>query len=683
MSPNLLSAERHSERILAALRLNEPGRSVDDLVTRSWDRCLNDYRLDPGRPNQPTLLARGDLEERQARAADVIESARHEMSLLHAQLADSESAVVLTDIDGVIIHMVASPAFASEAAPLGLCPGAVWSETAAGTNGMGTCLAAARPVAVCREDHFFSQFSQLTCSAVPVFDPSGELAAVLDVTSRSTHMQQHLLVLLGMTARMIENRLIDRRFPGAYPLHFHSRPEFIYTLHEGRLAVTDDGAVVAANRSALFQLGVQTVREIRSRRVEDLFQTSLGELLQRSATSSFHPVVTFRADAHHRFFAVARRPAGDSQWSAPSLASAALAEELPRTLSAARVVAPKPDAGDGAAASVFKDPRLLAHLQTARRVIGRGTPVLLCGETGCGKEVFGRAVHAGSPHSTGAFVAINCASLPESLIEAELFGYRAGAFTGAQRSGRRGKILQADGGTLFLDEIGDMPLHLQARLLRVLDERVVTPLGSEDVHPVDFQLLSASHRHLPSLVREGRFREDLYYRLAGIEIDLPPLRDRSDKRELIRAVLAAESGRHATLTRDAESRLLEHPWPGNLRQLRHVLRSAVALSESTEGMSIGVEQLPFLRERPLSREVGALPDHSLTRADAPAEPAPAADESEAPALNPMQVSERRLLTALLEQHRWNLSKVAKVLDMSRNTLYRKLRKLQIDISAPA
>jgi transcriptional regulator of acetoin/glycerol metabolism len=682
MSPNLLSAKRHSERILSALRLNEPGRLVDDLVTRSWDRCLNDYRLDPGRPNQPTLLARGALEERQQQAADVIESARHEMSLLHAQLADADSAVVLTDTDGVIIHMVASPAFASEAAVLGLCPGAVWSETAAGTNGMGTCLAAARPVAVCREDHFFSQFSQLTCSAVPVFDPSGELAAVLDVTSRSTHMQQHLLVLLGMTARMIENRLIDRRFPGAYPLHFHSRPEFIYTLHEGKLAVTDDGAVVAANRSALFQLGVQTVHEIRSRRVDDLFQTSLGELLQRSATSSFHPVVTFRANAHHRFFAVARRPAGDSLWSAPSLASASPTQDVPRATSVAGAVVLQPEAGEGTAASVFKDPRLLAHLQTARRVNGRGTPVLLCGETGCGKEVFARAVHSGTPHATGAFVAINCASLPESLIEAELFGYRAGAFTGAQRSGRRGKILQADGGTLFLDEIGDMPLHLQARLLRVLDERVVTPLGSEDVHPVDFQLLSASHRHLPALVRDGRFREDLYYRLAGIEIDLPALRDRLDKRELIRSVLAAESGRQATLTRDAESRLLEHPWPGNLRQLRHVLRSAVALAETAEAVTIGIEQLPFLRERPVSRGVAAVPEPAATHAGPVTMSLPTADASGMPALNPIQASERRLLAALLEQHRWNLSKVSKVLDMSRNTLYRKLRKLHIDISAP-
>ncbi|WP_043819783.1 sigma-54-dependent Fis family transcriptional regulator, partial [Rubrivivax gelatinosus] len=238
--------------------------------------------------------------------------------------------------------------------------------------------------------------------------------------------------------------------------------------------------------------------------------------------------------------------------------------------------------------TTFGDPRLVRHLETARRVVARRTPVLLTGETGSGKEVFARALHEASPHAGGAFVAVNCASLPETLIESELFGYRAGAFTGAQRNGRRGKILQADGGT----QIGDMPLELQARLLRVLDERQVTPLGTEETHPVDFQLVSASHCHLPTLVREGRFREDLYYRLAGIELALPALRERSDRRELLHAVLAAESEGSGTLTPEAERLLMDYAWPGNVRQLRHVLRSAAALAD---GRPITREHLPSLQ----------------------------------------------------------------------------------------
>ena len=681
-------ADRHADHVMDVVRSGFHDQT-NDVVMRSWSRCLNEYRLHPDKPRQPTVIGRVELDERQARHADVIDCARYEMTTLYQQLADNESAVVLTDIDGVIVHMVSSPEFAAEVAPLGMRAGGMWSEAAAGTNGMGTCLVAATPVSVRREDHFFTQFTQLTCSAVPVFDPSGRIVAVLDVSSRSGLMQQHLLVLLGMTARMIENRLIDQRFQGAHPLHFHSRPEFVYTLHEGKLAVGDDGRILAANRSALFQLGLQSVDEIRSRRIEDLFQTSLADMLQRSASSSFHPVVTYRTNAALRFFAVARRPALDADAPASISISSASALITPPARAPARLAA----APAATTASTFGDPRLVAQLDTAVRVIARRTPVLLCGETGSGKEVFARAVHDASPHAAGAFVAINCASLPENLIESELFGYRAGAFTGAQRTGRRGKILQADGGTLFLDEIADMPLELQARLLRVLDERRVTPLGTEETHAVDFQLISASHSHLPSLVQEGRFREDLYYRLAGIELQLPTLRERSDKRELIRAVLAAEGGPAVSLSAEAERLLMEHPWPGNIRQLGHVLRSAVALAD---GCTITREHLPSLavnlRPAAFRQSVHAQLATSGGCGDAfpPAGPDATAaadgalgDNACIPVkLNLIQTNERQVLLQMLEQHRWNVSNVSKALDVSRNTLYRKLHKLHIRISHP-
>ena len=298
--------------------------------------------------------------------------------------------------------------------------------------------------------------------------------------------------------------------------------------------------------------------------------------------------------------------------------------------------------------------------------------------------MFARAVHASSPHAGGAFVAVNCASLPETLIEAELFGYRAGAFTGAQRTGRRGKILQADGGTLFLDEIADMPLELQARLLRVLDERQVTPLGTEETHAVDFQLISASHQHLPTVVREGRFREDLYYRLAGIELALPPLRDRSDKRDLIRGLLVAEGASGNALEPAAEELLLAYPWPGNIRQLRHVLRTAAALADSRAITPALLQQLlnPLPPAPPPSMPVASLaPPPAAARANAE-RVADAAAPAESFRLGPIQANERQLLLQLLEQHRWNVSSVAKALAVSRNTLYRKLHKLHIEVSHP-
>ncbi|MDP9126452.1 MAG: sigma 54-interacting transcriptional regulator, partial [Pseudomonadota bacterium] len=271
--------------------------------------------------------------------------------------------------------------------------------------------------------------------------------------------------------------------------------------------------------------------------------------------------------------------------------------------------------------------------------------------------------HAQSIRADGPFVAINCASLPETLIEAELFGYRAGAFTGAEKTGRRGKIAQSDGGTLFLDEIGDMPLSLQARLLRVLDDRMVTPLGTDEARPVDFFLISASHRCLHDMVAEGSFREDLYYRLAGIELSLPALRDRSDRAELIGNLLRELGRADGGVTPAAWDLLMGHPWPGNVRQLHHVLRSAVALSD---GAILTLEHFPSLG------------------GGAATAPAAGGSRDEAVAtLSPELLKERQSLREQLEAQRWNVSHVAKSLGISRNTLYRRMHKLCIPVTQTA
>ena len=651
-SESATTGPQHRHHVLDIVARGVAGQEGTDMLAHSWQRCLKRYRLDPGQLVAPPVLPASDLARARSRMADVIDCARPEMNTLFQQLGEPDSAVVLTDLDGVILHLVASREFTDELDSVGFTVGSIWSEAHAGTNGMGTCLAEARPVSVRREDHFFSRLTGLTCSAVPMYDPDNRMIGVLDVTSVSSLAQQHVLVLLGMTARMIENRLLDRRFQQAHLLNFHSRPEFIATLHEGRLAVADDGRVLGANRAALLQLGQQSPEALRHQRIDEIFQTSLGELIERIGVAQFHPVVTYRAGGAHRFFFSAVRGAAP----VPGIAA-------PRPLRTAALRTSAPPA--------FTDPRLAAHLETARRVIARGTPVLLQGPTGAGKEVVARAVHAASNGARRAFVAVNCASIPETLIESELFGYRAGAFTGAQRTGRRGKILQADGGTLFLDEIGDMPLDLQARLLRVLDDRQVTPLGSEDSQPVDFQLVSASHRNLPALVAEGRFREDLYYRLCGIELVLPGLAERTDLPVLIAQILAEEArGLPLELTAEAERQLLAHPWPGNVRQLRHVLRTAAALADDDGRITLA--HLPALAS-------------SLQRTASV--PAVADDVSTAPSdaavldgLTPIELSERLVLLQMLAQHRWKVSHVAKSLHVSRNTLYRKLHRLRIPVA---
>ena len=240
--------------------------------------------------------------------------------------------------------------------------------------------------------------------------------------------------------------------------------------------------------------------------------------------------------------------------------------------------APRPD--DALAALDTGDGAMAAAIVRARKVIDKPIALLLLGESGVGKELFARACHDSGARRDGPFVAVNCAALPESLIEAELFGYRPGAFTGASRDGAPGRIREAEGGTLFLDEIGDMPAPLQARLLRVLQEREVVPLGGGAAVAVDFQLICATHRRLRDDIAEGRFREDLYYRLNGLSLPLPPLRERSDLQALIAVILSRIApGQTLRLTPSVASAFVRHSWPGNLRQLSNVLRTAIALAD--------------------------------------------------------------------------------------------------------
>jgi transcriptional regulator of acetoin/glycerol metabolism len=489
-----------------------------------------------------------------------------------------------------------------------------------------------------------------------------------------------------MSRQMIENRLIDARYRHANMIHFHSRPEFVGTLHAGKLAVSDDGVVLAASRSALFQLDFRSHAELVGRRVEEAFNSSLEDMIARSIRGSFHPVTVYSASANNRFFLIAQTPRDAANHATRILMTDPAVRDVSMSARgrSGRPRDARETAGrlDKLSHLEFGDPSMASQIQLAARVIQRKIPIILKGQTGTGKEVFANALHSISPNSAGAFVAVNCASLPENLIESELFGYRAGAFTGAQREGRRGKIVQANNGTLFLDEIGDMPMALQARLLRVLEEHEVAPLGTETTVKVDFQLISASHRNLMELVQTGQFREDLYYRLNGIELNLPPLRDRADALALIHHILESESDDPPSLSAEAQHALLSYPWPGNIRQLRHVLQMAIALCDGGE---IRCSHLPaeivngggaagVARAAGTPAAAGSLPATPAGQA------AHLADDADTSALNAIQLKERETVLALLDEHRWNVSNVAKGLGISRNTLYRKMHRLHIRLS---
>ncbi|PWB34367.1 sigma-54-dependent Fis family transcriptional regulator [Pseudomonas sp. SDI] len=625
---------RHARQVLTVTqgKAHLEGPGSDPSIARSWLRCLEDYHLDPSQSMAPTVLEHGRVLESRERLQQVLQIAGNEMNSLHQQLSGAGHAVLLTDARGVILNCVTAPSERRIFERAGLWLGADWSEAREGTNGIGTCLVERQALTIHQDEHFRGRHTGLTCSASPVFDPHGELLAVLDVSSArpdvSRQSQFHTMALVNLSAKMIESCYFLRYFDNQWLLRFHLQAESVGLFSEGLLAFDGDGRICAVNQSALNLLG--SVRGgLLGKPVEMFFDCSLDELLGR-ATALASTSWPLRSRDGRSLFASVRGQAR------------ALAQPL-------LPAAPRTKAAPAQPRICIVDPALQNDFRRAVRVFERDVPLLLNGETGCGKEAFAKAVHQASQRASQAFVALNCASIPESLIESELFGYRGGSFTGARKEGMRGKLQQADGGTLLLDEIGDMPLALQTRLLRVLEERMVVPIGGEP-QAVDVRIISATHRNLLGRVEDGSFREDLYYRLNGLEIALPALRERSDKPQLLDFILAEEAaGQTLQLMPPARQALLDFAWPGNVRQLRNVLRTLVALCEHGQ---IGYDDLPAIVRQTALR---------------PAAPPTPVD-------NPLDDAERVALLATLEQKRWHMTQVAAHLGVSRNTLYRKLRK---------
>ena len=663
------TGNNHAAQVLEAVRHRLKSENFSNVVMRSWTRCVNDYALDPGRNPQASELRGADFQGRLEAGHLLLSNAKAEMSSLFQQLVNRDTVVVIADAGGIVLDTVGDGAFARQAARVGMRPGGDWSERASGTNGIGTCLVERKLVMVDRGEHFFPNLTRLFCTGAPIFDHTGELVGVLDVTSESDLSQQHFRMLIGMSAQTIENRLFEAKFSDACILHLHSRRELVHTFHEGLIAADSSGRVLAVNQCAVFQLG-SAREQLVGRNLDEVFQSPLGELISRTNANS-GLAVPVQGAGGRVFFVLAREP-----HRAPARTRVA-GPWLPPEMAAAQVSQPpraqwdRAEPAPLASRDEFGDEGMGRDFARALRVYERGVYVLLEGETGSGKERFAKALHEAGTRARGPFVAVNCAAVPENLIESELFGYRGGAFTGASREGRRGRILAADKGTLLLDEIGDMPLALQARLLRVLEEREVTPLGGDSSVKVDIRVVCATHRDLRAMVAAGEFRSDLYFRLAGFTVTLPPLRARAGRARLIGAVLN-EIAAELSIDDAALARLATFPWPGNLRQLRNVLQTASALCD---GDTIHLEDLPpEIREASPAGCTVSAPAHDD---DPVAAASPMAPGDDGDGLSCLDRAERDALLQLLRRHRWNITNVAAELGASRNTVYRKVNQYRL------
>jgi sigma-54 dependent transcriptional regulator, acetoin dehydrogenase operon transcriptional activator AcoR len=638
-----------------------------DLIEQSHQRCSAFGLTRIERPEYEPMM-RSDLSVARERNQRLFAHAAPVMEMLFEQIAGTESMLVLTDAQGTILHSVGDADFLGRASKVALAPGVNWAEHSKGTNAIGTALFEATPTLVHGGEHFMHANHFLTCSAAPIFDPRGDMLGVLDVSGDQRSFHQHTMGLVRMSASMIENHWLCDDNSNRLRLHFHSRVEFIGTLLEGILVIGDGGKILGANRSALDQLNMSTV-SLRAHTLTGLFGTTVAALSDHFRSPLQLPMqLSVPSGARFHVHARAHWSARPAPAGASSDAGAATSTTTPELPAAAATAAPQGQAGLKFLQT--GDPQIEAVVQKVRRILDRDIPLLILGETGTGKELLARAVHQDSSRAKQAFVTVNCASIAESHIESELFGFEAGAFTGARRKGSQGRIVQANGGTLFLDEIGDMPLALQARLLRVLQERSVTPLNSQRRVPIDITLIVATHRNLREMIQQQQFREDLYYRLNGLALRLPPLRERTDLPTLVRRILQLESPNGAPEISPAVMSMFRRcAWPGNIRQLANVLRTAAVMAGAETLITEAHLSDDFIDD---ARHGGAsqLATPSLPNRAAAALPLRTGREAT------LEETELELVRSTLAATQGNISEASKRLGVSRNTIYRKLRRAQ-------
>ena len=619
------------------------------------------------------------------------------METLYDQIVNTHSMVLLTSASGMVLHSLGDTDFLEKAQQVALTPGMDWSERSKGTNAIGTALTEQEALTVHGGQHYLAANQFLTCSCAPIYDPYGQVIGALDVTGDHRSFHHHTLALVRMSAQMIENHMFADIFPKAIRLHFHTRSEFLGTLVEGIAVFSPEGRFISANRSAQFQLGLP-FSALKAHTFSSLFGIPVSALVDLFRGAMPNPKQLCMHNGVSVWCRAKIKTA--ATWTMPTMApDAGPTHAAPTDVQAAEA---DKDAGNPASSAQASrptarkthfstlqyldtgDPQVAAVIHKLRMVSGRDIPVMILGETGTGKDLLAQAIHGDSQRSGGPFVSVNCASIPDTLIESELFGYEEGAFTGARKKGSPGKILQANGGTLFLDEIGDMPKHLQARLLRVLQERKVSPLGAGKEVEVDVAVISATHKNPKAMIADGSFREDLYYRLNGLVVRLPALRERTDFDFVVRKILKSlcENGQNVGIADEVMALFKGFHWPGNFRQLHNLLRTAVVMV-GCEGRIERVH-LPddFLEEIQQSREPL---QHAPQPAPGPETWAPAAvtEPWQPMPTETMQASTdpaegQRLqdvaLTAMaqaLRQHSGNVSAAAKALGVSRNTIYRK------------
>lgn len=620
-------------------------------ILDSHQRCRA-FGVDRNKSYSSKFITGSQLKERLDKNKNLIEIATPFMEHLYDFVKGSDFFSILTDGEGCILKVIGDPTILKEANELKMVPGAFMDEESIGTNAMGTALEVGSPIQVSGDDHYINAYHRWTCSGAPIRDTDGKVIGVLDLTGYSPFVHSHTLGMVVAAVHAIENILMKDKATFKVSIVNKSIETIINSIDEGIFTIGPKGFIKLANTKAQTLLGIGE-SNFQGQKIKDYVENwdivekalikqkaiSEEEIFIKSTKGKIHCTLSgysiIGADMPQGFVCIVKEIKN-----ARKLANRMYGKQAIYTFDKI----------------IGRDINFIRVIEKAKKISNSPSTVLILGESGTGKEVFAQAIHNASCRKEEAFIAINCGALPRNLIEAELFGYEDGAFTGAKRGGGIGKFELADGGTLFLDEIGELPLDMQVNLLRVLEVGKLYRIGGSKEITVNVRIIAATNKDLKKEVEKGTFRKDLYYRLNVLSLKLPSLKERKgDIPLLIDYFLTVKSLRlkknPINLEEEYLNKFLSYHWPGNIRELENVIESMINSPDMAE--------LPFERSTHENGEYNNVAYNNIVEIDN------------------LEDMEMYTITRVLEKKGYNVTAAAKALGIGRNTLYRKMEKYNI------
>ncbi|KOA19407.1 acetoin dehydrogenase operon transcriptional activator AcoR [Clostridium homopropionicum DSM 5847] len=618
------------------------------LLLKSHEKCYN-LGLSPDLVYSKKIIKDEDVLKKINDNKELIIVATPFMNKLYQIVKGSNYFVVLTDGEGCILNVIGDQEILKEAFELKMILGAYMNEENIGTNAMSIALNENIPIQISGNDHYIKAYHRWTCSAAPIKNVHGEIIGVLDITGYSKTIHPHTLGMVVAAANAIESMIESNSYNMALEASKKNMESIFNCLPKGILTSDLSGTIKTMNENVTELFGF-TEAEMKERKMWDLIQDwheIVDEIYNKKTFQDEDVYVNARKNRLQLNLSV--YPIYDSKMRIVEI-TCVFSDLHKSRKRAAKILC-------GQAIYTFdkiigKNKKLVKTIDYAKKIADSRSTILITGESGTGKEVFAQSIHNYSDRKNMPFIAVNCGAIPRNLIESELFGYDEGAFTGAKRGGYSGKFEISDGGTIFLDEIGEMPLDMQIRLLRVIEEGVINRVGSSKQIPVNVRIIAATNKNLEEEVEKGNFRKDLFYRLNVLPLYLIPLRERKDDIPILIEYFMNKTSKHLNkrkveIPEDYIQKIIEYDWPGNIRELENIIELMINY-ESFEAFEMYGD---IKNKSDKEAEISSLdaPDISL------------------------EAMEKIHIKKVLDKYQGNVSLAAKALGIGRNTLYRKIK----------